>query len=231
MSGGRPMLFPVYFQLNPAFLPAWGGGCMTICRAHRQACAAQLAELGLARCAEPAVSHPFHQFALQHEVRALLLLAAAQSAGRSDVRGDRVALRGSRPDRESEPFGRRALPAQGVRRNLPPVHQEERRKGDLRSHQRLFHRPDNQGHSRRPRRAGARRSSASSFRSTACPPSTTSSARRGTHSEGDGNLRCARRASEGGSAASDPRDIDGDRAQYGRDQEADHIPLRPLSRR
>ena len=45
-------------------------------------------------------------------------------------------------DREPQSLRRRAVPAQGVRRDLPAVHPAERRQGDLRPDQRLVHGQD-----------------------------------------------------------------------------------------
>src|SRR5437762_10273481 len=119
------------------------------CPACHQARKTELAEPRLARCSEPAVPHSVHQFDLQHEVRALLLLEAAQSARRPDLSGDRGSVSGTRADRESQPVRRRALPAQGVRRNLPSVHQAERGERDLRSDECLGHAQDDPDDSRR----------------------------------------------------------------------------------
>ena len=93
---------------------------------------------------------------------------------------------------------------------------QQRREGDLRSDQRLVHR---HAPSRRMRRGAARSRrwscSPSSCRSTACPRSTTTF--RKAHElvqQGDGDLRRAGRAAEGGPAAADPRDLDGDRGEH-----------------
>src|SRR5690606_16178810 len=59
--------------------------------ADHQARPPELAEPCPRRRAQPAVPDPVHQLDLQHEMRALLLLAAAQSEERPDVRGDRRA--------------------------------------------------------------------------------------------------------------------------------------------
>ena len=48
------------------------------------------------------------------------------------LRRDRGAVGGAGPDREPESLRRRAVPAQGVRRDLPAVHPAQRRQGDLR---------------------------------------------------------------------------------------------------
>ena len=187
-----------------------------------------LAESGPARRPQSALPDPVHQLPLQHEVRALLLLAAAESAGRSVPRRDRRAVRGAGSDREPQPVRGRAVPPQGVRRHLPAVRPAQRGEGDLRPHQRLLHRREPSTPCAESCRKPARGSSPSSCRSMGCPSFTTSSARPSTPSGRHGDVRRAGRAPAGGRPAPDPRDLDGHRLEHGGDPAADDVPLRPL---
>ncbi len=69
-----------------------------------------------------ALLHILHQFDLQSEMRALLLLAQLEQQGRPHVRGDRRAVAIAGPDREPQPLRGRAVSPAGVLRHLPAIH-------------------------------------------------------------------------------------------------------------
>src|SRR5581483_11451284 len=96
---------------------------------RRTARAHYLAELSAS--AQPALSDSIHQFHLQPEVRALLLLAKPQPPRRLEYGGTLCPVAISGAHREPEPFRRGTVLAAGVRRDLPPVYSPEQGPPDL----------------------------------------------------------------------------------------------------